>query len=106
MTAIGDGIARLDGPEKVTGHAQYAADFHLEGQAHAVLVGASVPSGRLKTVDTSPAEAVPGLLRVLIRWRFSGPGGAVRRSSPSRRSPPVIFRCRTRSSCITASQWR
>ena len=73
MTAIGDGIARLDGPAKVTGHAQYAADFHLEGQAHAVLVGASVPCGRLKTVDTSRAEDVPGLLRVLSAGDFPVP---------------------------------
>ena len=73
MTAIGDGIARLDGPEKVTGRAQYAADFHLEGQAHAVLVGASVPSGRLKAVDTSRAEDVPGLLRVLAAGDFPVP---------------------------------
>ena len=73
MTAIGDGIARLDGPEKVTGRAQYAADFHLEGQAHAVLVGATVPSGRLKAVDTSRAEDVPGLLRVLAAGDFPVP---------------------------------
>src|SRR5580704_11532500 len=73
MTAIGDGIARLDGPEKVTGRAQYAADFHLEGQAHAVLVGASVPSGRLKAVDTARAEDVPGLLRVLAAGDFPVP---------------------------------
>ena len=73
MTAIGDGIARLDGPEKVTGHARYAADFYLEGQAHAVLVGATVPSGRLKTVDTSRAEEVPGLLRVLSAGDFPVP---------------------------------
>src|SRR3977135_1698813 len=73
MTAIGDGIARLDGPEKVTGHAQYAADFYLEGQAHAVLVGASVPSGRLKTDDTSLEEGVPGPLRVLSAGDFPVP---------------------------------
>jgi xanthine dehydrogenase YagR molybdenum-binding subunit len=74
VTAIGDGIARLDGAEKVTGHAQYAADFYCQGQAHAVLVGASVPSGRLKTVETSRAEAVPGLLRVLSAGDFPVPG--------------------------------
>jgi xanthine dehydrogenase YagR molybdenum-binding subunit len=73
MTAIGDGIARLDGPEKVTGRAQYAADFYLEGQAHAVLVGAGVPSGRLRTVDTSRTDGVPGLLRVLTTGDFPVP---------------------------------
>lgn len=95
MTAIGDGIARLDGPEKVTGRAQYAADFCLDGQAHAVLVGAGVPSGRLKTVDTSRAEGVPGLLRVLSAGDFPVPAERFE-SCPSRRSPPVICRCRTR----------
>ena len=59
MTAIGDGIARLDGPEKVRGHAQYAADFHLEAEAYAVLVGANVASGRLVALDKSGAEQVP-----------------------------------------------
>ena len=105
MTAIGDGIARLDGPEKVTGRAQYAADIYLEGQAYAVLVGAHVPSGRLKTIDTSRAAGVPGLLRVLSAGDFPVPAerfGLL----PVRRSPPVICRSRTRSSCITASRWR
>ena len=73
MTSIGDGIARLDGPDKVAGHAQYAADFYREGQAHAVLVGANVPSGRVKTIDTSHAEDVPGLLRVLSAGDFPVP---------------------------------
>ena len=73
MTAIGDGIARVDGPENVTGHARYAADFNLDCQAHAVLVGATVPSGRLKTVDTSRAEEVPGLLGVLSAGDFPVP---------------------------------
>jgi xanthine dehydrogenase YagR molybdenum-binding subunit len=73
MTGLGDGIARLDGPEKVTGRAQYAADFHIEGQTHAVLVGASVASGRVKAVDTSRATDVPGVLRVLSAGDFPIP---------------------------------
>ena len=76
MTAIGDGIARLDGPEKVRGRAQYAADFHIEGQAHAVLVGATVASGRLTAIDASRAENVPGVVRVLAPGDFPEPAEA------------------------------
>lgn len=62
---IGRPTPRIDGPLKTTGSAQYAADFHLEGLAYAVPVGASVASGRIRTFDTSAAEQMPGVLLVL-----------------------------------------
>jgi xanthine dehydrogenase YagR molybdenum-binding subunit len=73
MTSIGDGIARLDGPEKVLGRALYAADVHVEGRAYAVLVGASAAAGRLVALDTNRAEEVPGVLRVLADGDFPKP---------------------------------
>ncbi len=58
-------VTRIEGPAKLTGRAQYAADHHLEGQLHAVLVGAPVASGRLLGVETGAALAVPGVSSVL-----------------------------------------
>ncbi|WP_326558169.1 xanthine dehydrogenase family protein molybdopterin-binding subunit [Micromonospora sp. NBC_01796] len=66
MTRIGDPVARLDGPAKVTGAARYAADHHLDGQLHAVLVGAPVPAGRVTGIDRRAALAVPGVVAVLV----------------------------------------
>ena len=62
---IGTPTPRIDGPLKTSGTAQYAADFHFERMAHAVPVIASVASGRIRALDTSAAEKMPGVLLVL-----------------------------------------
>src|SRR6266568_137954 len=62
---IGAATPRIDGPLKTTGAAEYAADFHFEHIAHAVPVGASIASGRIRALDTSAAEKMPGVLLVL-----------------------------------------
>jgi xanthine dehydrogenase YagR molybdenum-binding subunit len=62
---IGRPTPRVDGPLKTTGAAQYAADFHFDGMAHAVPVVATIASGRIRTLDTSAAEKMPGVLIVL-----------------------------------------
>src|SRR5579863_465126 len=62
---IGRPTPRIDGPLKTSGTAQYAADFHFEGMAHAMPVVAAVASGRIRALDTSAAEKMPGVLLVL-----------------------------------------
>jgi xanthine dehydrogenase YagR molybdenum-binding subunit len=62
---IGRPTPRIDGPLKTTGTAKYATDFHIEGMAYAVPVVASIASGRIRTLDTTAAEKMPGVLLVL-----------------------------------------
>ena len=62
---IGTPTPRIDGPLKTTGSAEYAADFHFEGMAHAVPVCASVGKGRITALDSAAAEKMPGVLMVL-----------------------------------------
>jgi xanthine dehydrogenase YagR molybdenum-binding subunit len=62
---IGAATPRIDGPLKTTGAAAYAADFHFERMAHAVPVVASIANGRIRKLDTSAAERMPGVLLVL-----------------------------------------
>jgi xanthine dehydrogenase YagR molybdenum-binding subunit len=50
---------------KTTGAAQYAADFHFPNLAHAVAVQSTIPSGKIKKLDTSAAEKMPGVVLVL-----------------------------------------
>ena len=64
---IGRPVARIDGPLKTTGTAEYAGDFHLPGMVHAVPVQATVASGVLRHLDVSAAMAMPGVLEVLHR---------------------------------------
>lgn len=63
--AIGTPMNRPDGPAKVTGGARYAADTPVAGAVHAVLVPATIASGRALRIDTESAAAAPGVLSVL-----------------------------------------
>jgi len=62
---IGTPTPRIDGPLKTTGAADYAADFHFERMAYAVPVGALIAGGRIRSIDTSAADQMPGVLLVL-----------------------------------------
>jgi isoquinoline 1-oxidoreductase beta subunit len=56
---------RLDIPSKVDGSAQYASDFTTPGMLYAALEMAPVFGGTLIAVDATPAEAMPGVKKVV-----------------------------------------
>ena len=56
---------RLDIPSKVDGSAIYAIDFTTPGMLYAALAIAPVQGGKLVSVDTTPAEAMPGVKKVV-----------------------------------------
>jgi xanthine dehydrogenase YagR molybdenum-binding subunit len=62
---VGQPISRVEGPEKVTGQATYAAEFRLRNMAYAALVTSSVPKGRITAIDAVQAEQMPGVVAVL-----------------------------------------
>jgi xanthine dehydrogenase YagR molybdenum-binding subunit len=62
---IGQPISRVDGRQKVTGGATYAAEFNVPGTVHAVIVRATVPNGRIASIDSAAAEGAPGVIAVL-----------------------------------------
>jgi xanthine dehydrogenase YagR molybdenum-binding subunit len=62
---IGSPVSRLDGPLKVKGAARFAAEIALDDMVYAALVYATIPRGRIATLDTSAAEAVPGVVLVM-----------------------------------------
>ncbi|MBV9958578.1 MAG: xanthine dehydrogenase family protein molybdopterin-binding subunit, partial [Acidobacteria bacterium] len=62
---VGQPLDRVDGRLKVTGGARYAVEFPVERTAYAALVGAGVANGRIKSIDASEAERVPGVLHIM-----------------------------------------
>ncbi len=62
---VGAPVSRLDGPLKVQGKARFAAEFPKEGMVYAALAYSTVPKGRIATLDTSAAEAAPGVVLVM-----------------------------------------
>jgi xanthine dehydrogenase YagR molybdenum-binding subunit len=61
---VGKNHPRLDGPAKVTGKAKYTFDISLPGMLWAKMVRASVPAAEIVKIDTSKAEAMPGVKAV------------------------------------------
>jgi len=61
---VGKNQPRLDGPQKVTGKAKYTFDISLPGMLWAKMVRASVPAAEIVKIDTSKAEAMPGVKAV------------------------------------------
>jgi len=65
-TVIGQPLSRIDGWRKVTGGAQYAAEFNAGPElAYGVIVSATIGNGRIAEIDSTEAEAAAGVLAVL-----------------------------------------
>ena len=62
---VGKRPIRPDGVDKVTGRAQYGADVQLTGLLHAKVVRSPHAHARIKSIDTSEAEAHPGVRTVV-----------------------------------------
>jgi xanthine dehydrogenase YagR molybdenum-binding subunit len=62
---IGTRVSRLDGRLKVRGQARFAAELPLEGMAYAGLAYSTIPRGRITALNTSEAEAAPGVVVVM-----------------------------------------
>lgn len=62
---IGAALPRIDGPLKTSGTALYASDFNLPRMVYAVPVCAQIAHGRIRNLDASAAEKMPGVLLVL-----------------------------------------
>ncbi len=65
LTYVGKPHTRLDGAERVTGQARYTYDVLLPGMLHAKVLRCPYPHARIKRLDTSRAEALPGVRAVV-----------------------------------------
>jgi CO/xanthine dehydrogenase Mo-binding subunit len=61
---VGTSLRRPDGPDKVTGRARYAGDQALLGLLYARLVTSPYAHARIVKIDTSAAQALPGVVAV------------------------------------------
>jgi xanthine dehydrogenase YagR molybdenum-binding subunit len=77
-SSIGIDTPRVDGPQKVTGTAQYTSDFHFPGMLYAVPVEATIANGRVVKLDTVEAEKMPGVRGIFHRANI----GKIFRSIP------------------------
>jgi CO/xanthine dehydrogenase Mo-binding subunit len=62
---IGTRPLRPDGADKVTGRAVYGADVRMTGMLHGKILRSPHAHARIKRIDTSKAEALPGVKAVM-----------------------------------------
>ena len=62
---VGKRPIRHDGVDKVTGKAQYGADIQLPGRLHGKVLRSPYAHANIRSIDTSKAEAHPGVLAVV-----------------------------------------
>ena len=63
-SVVGTRPIRHDGVDKVTGRALFGADIHLPGLLHGKVLRSPYPHARIKSIDTTRAEAHPDVKAV------------------------------------------
>ena len=74
---VGQRTIRPDGFDKVTGRANFAADFALPGMIWGRVLRSPHAHARIKKIDTSKAEAMPGVLSVATHADFPKADGSL-----------------------------
>ena len=69
---IGASVPRKEDVRLLQGRGSYVDDFHIEGMLHAAVFRSSVAHGRIRRIDTSEAEALPGVVAVFTGRDFAG----------------------------------
>ena len=64
FNVIGKSAARVDAHSKVTGQALYPGDLSVAGMLHMKIIFAERPHACIKRLDTTKAEAYPGVVAV------------------------------------------
>ena len=65
MDTIGRDTPRIDAYERVTGRAEYTCDVTVPGMLYARVLRSPHPHARIRSIDTSRAEALPGVRAVI-----------------------------------------
>ena len=69
---IGEPLKRPEGLLKVTGTAPYAAEYQIPDCLEGVLVTTPILRGKVRSIDTEAALAMPGVVAVLSDERMTG----------------------------------
>src|SRR5262249_13850499 len=70
FTYVGTRPIRHDGVDKVTGRANYGADLTMPGMLHGAILRSPHAHARIVSIDTTAAEAVPGVKAVVTGKDF------------------------------------
>ena len=84
-SVVGQSVARMDAISKVTGQAKYPGDLTMPGMLHMKILFAERPHARIVRLDTTRAEACPGVVAV-----FTAKNVPVNEFGLQQRDQPVL----------------
>ena len=62
---VGKSVPRKEDPKLLTGRAQYVGDVTVTGMLHGAVLRSPHANARIRSIDTSKAEALPGVVAVI-----------------------------------------
>jgi CO/xanthine dehydrogenase Mo-binding subunit len=65
LTSVGQNVPRVDAWAKVSGEATFAGDLQVPGMVYGRLLRSPYAHAKISSIDTSHAEALPGVVAVL-----------------------------------------
>ena len=90
---IGKEYSTPDLVAKVTGRSKYAEDFRAEGMLFTKLLLSPMPHGRVRSLDTSAAMAMPGVMAILTADdlpEVEAPGERMLTNEPLYEGEPIL----------------
>ncbi|MEH7826981.1 xanthine dehydrogenase family protein molybdopterin-binding subunit [Gemmobacter denitrificans] len=72
---IGASTKRREDVRFLTGKGRYTDDINIRGQAYAWFIRSDVAHGKINSINTAAAEAMPGVAKVFTAADFAGVGG-------------------------------
>jgi CO/xanthine dehydrogenase Mo-binding subunit len=93
FSVVGTSVPRVDGMDKVTGRAKYAGDLIVPGMLEGKFLRSPYAHARIAAIDTSEAEALPGVAAILTRDDFTGSDPYIGRGK--KKDQPIIALERT-----------
>ncbi|WP_298836263.1 xanthine dehydrogenase family protein molybdopterin-binding subunit [uncultured Roseobacter sp.] len=74
-SGIGASSKRREDVRFLTGAGNYTDDINIHGQAHVFFLRSDIAHGTINSVDTSAAEAMPGVVKIFTGADFEAVGG-------------------------------
>jgi hypothetical protein len=99
---IGKSMKRVEDPRLLAGKGRYVDDVVLPNMAHAAVLRSPHAHARIKTIDSSKAEALPGVVLVMTGAQAAELTGPV----ASFASPPLVQLHGDRQGAAWVRQWR
>jgi aerobic carbon-monoxide dehydrogenase large subunit len=88
---VGQRIKRKEDPRLLTGHGRYADDVTLPGQLHIAFLRSDAAAGKIRSIDTAAARALPGVHAVLTGADINAVSGPLWTTTNGPVDSPVAF---------------